>query len=326
VKPKISVVSPVYRAESTVAELVDRLGKALEPICESYEIILVDDGSVDGSWQEIEKVISSNRHVQAYRLSRNFGQHYAITAGLTKARGEWVVVMDCDLQDLPEEIPRLLDLAVSGGFDMVLARRANRQDPFFRRLASRLFYAVFSYFTDTDQDATVANFGVYKDKVVTAILSMGDAVRYFPTMCQWVGFKRGYLDVEHVARSDGGSTYSFRKLVALALSNIVAFSGKPLRLTVSFGLVLSLTSFGTALVYLYRYFSGEIIVMGYASIILSVWFLGGVIISLLGVVGIYVGQTFESVKGRPRYIISESIGSEVQASLPDQLGVLDSLT
>jgi dolichol-phosphate mannosyltransferase len=314
--PVISVVSPVYRAEKTVAVLVERLSKALESIGQDYEIILVDDGSFDNSWGEISAAAQKNSRVKGFRLSRNFGQHYAITAGLSQASGDWVVVMDCDLQDLPEEIPRLYEAAVAGNYDLVLARRAKRRDPLVRRLISRIFYMIFSYLTETEQDASVANFGIYKKKVIGAILSMGDSVRFFPTMSQWVGFSRGYLVVEHSAREDGGSTYTYQKLIALALSNVVAFSSKPLRLTVGLGVLVTFVSSSVGVFYLYRYFSGEIVVLGYMSLILSIWFLGGVIIALIGVVGIYVGQTFDRVKSRPYYVISES----TQEALASHLG------
>jgi polyisoprenyl-phosphate glycosyltransferase len=146
--------------------------------------------------------------------------------------------------------------------------------------------------------------------VIEAILSMGDSVRYFPTMSQWVGFRRGYLDVEHAARTAGKSTYTFSKLLGLAAHNMVAFSNKPLRLTVALGTVISSSSFLMALYYLVKYLRGEIVVLGYTSLILSIWFIGGMVIALVGMVGIYVGYTFERVKGRPTFIVQERLNWE----------------
>ena len=311
-RPKISAVSPVYQAEKTIGELTDRLSSVLSSVADSYEIILVDDGSRDETWSEVVSAASKNPNVRGLRLSRNFGQHYAITAGLARATGDWVVVLDCDLQDAPEEIPALLEAALAGGFDLVFARRKKRKDALVRRLASRLFYRVFSFLTETNLDASVANFGIYKAKVVEAILSMGDSVRYFPTMSQWVGFRQGYLDVTHAARLDGRSTYDYKKLTALALSNMIAFSNRPLRLTVTLGAGISSLSMAVAVGYLVKYLKGDIVVLGYASLILSIWFLGGVTISLIGVVGLYVGQTFERVKNRPLYVVSEATGDNVK--------------
>ncbi len=302
----ISVVSPVYRAESILPELVERLESVLRSMELSYEIILVDDRSPDNSWKVLESIAKTNRQVKAYRLSRNFGQHNTITAGLTLAKGKWVVVMDCDLQDRPEEIPRLYE-KTKDGFEAVLARRANRKDGWMKRKSSSLFYSLFSYLTDTEQDPSVANFGIYHQKVVTAILAMKDQIRYFPTMSQWVGFNRAYLDVQHDVRKEGESTYNWRSLFALAFNNILAFSDKPLKLTVRFGFYISITSLSIGIFYLIQYLLGEIDVLGFASLIISISFFSGMNIMILGIIGLYVGKVFEKVKDRPNFIISESV-------------------
>lgn len=160
--------------------------------------------------------------MKGINLSRNFGQHYAITAGLSQAKGEWVVVMDCDLQDTPEEIKNLYTKAQEG-YDSVFAQRVERKDKFLKRLSSIVFYKVFSFLTDSKQDETVANFGIYHRKVVNAILSMGDSIRYFPIMAQWVGFRKGYLPIKHGARKEGKSSYSLFKLLKLASDNMIGF-------------------------------------------------------------------------------------------------------
>jgi len=306
----ISAVSPDYLGAEMVTELVNRLTLALSVSAVNHEIILVDDGSPDDSWDAIEAEAEKDQRVKGLRLSRNFGQHYAITAGLKCARGDWIVVLDCDLQDRPEEIPSLLAEAVGREYDLVLARRRTRNDSWFRRLSSACFYKVFSFLTDTVQDSAVANFGIYRRKVIDAVLSMGDSIRYFPTMSQWVGFRRGYLDVQHDARAAGHSTYSLAKLLHLALHNVIAFSNKPLKLTVKLGIIISTGSFLIALFFLIQYLRGAIIVLGYTSLILSIWFLGGIIISLIGMVGIYVGYTFEKVKGRPAFIVQQQLNIE----------------
>ncbi|MEM7101931.1 MAG: glycosyltransferase family 2 protein [Bacteroidota bacterium] len=304
--PHISIVSPVYRAEETVDKLVEEIERAVQTIGQSFEIILVEDGSPDNSWSKIEKNCQSNPKVKGIKLSRNFGQHYAITAGLRHAKGDWVVVMDCDLQDRPEEIPNLYEKA-SGGFDLVYARRSDRKDGFMKKLSSRIFYSLFSYLTDTFQDRTIANFGIYRRQVIEAILEMGDYIRYFPTMSQWVGFKKAYMEVDHGKRDHGSSSYTFGKLLDLALNNIIAFSDKPLRLTVKLGFFISLISGIIGLTYLIQYFIGGFDVEGWASLIISLWFLAGIIIFILGIVGIYIGKTFEKVKERPIFIIQEKL-------------------
>lgn len=303
---KISVVSPVYSAEFLVNKLVSRLRKTLSELCDSYEIILVEDGSPDNSWQQIKMLCKDDRKVKGIRLSRNFGQHYAITAGLEKARGEWIVVMDCDLQDRPEEIPALFEKAQEG-YDIVYARRLVRKDGLLKKMASKTFYRLFGYLTDSKQDPSIANFGIYHREVIRSILKMKDHVRYFPTMVQWVGFRSTKLNVDHSKREDGKSSYTWRKLLTLALDNVIAFSDKPLKLTIRLGFVISMISFCIGVFYLYRYLAGEIIVLGFTSLVISIWFLSGLIIFILGILGIYLGKTFDRVKDRPTFIIHEKL-------------------
>ena len=301
--PEISVVIPVYGAPEQISDLCNRLHKSLKKITKDYEIILVFDCSPDNSWERICKECKRDERVKGISLSRNFGQHYAITAGLEYTEGNWVVVMDCDLQDQPEEICKLYQ-KVQEGYDIVYAQREVRRDHFLKRMSSCLFYKVFSYMTDSHQDATIANFGIYSNKVILAILSMRDYVRYFPTMAQWVGFKSTSVVVEHAERSLGTSSYSLSKLLNLAVNNMIVFSDKPLRLTVKAGMSVCVLTILIAFIYLYLYLSGSITVIGYASLILSIWFLSGIIIFLIGIVGIYLGKTFDQTKRRPTYIIN----------------------
>lgn len=306
---KVSIVSPVYRGEKMVNELVRRNVAALNAITDDYEIILVNDASPDESWKAIEQECKKNPKVKGLNLSRNFGQHYAITAGLSYAQGEWIVVMDCDLQDRPEEIPNLYAKAKEG-YDSVLAQRVQRSHGWFKKLGSKCFYKVFSYLTETKQDASVANFGIYNRKVIHAVLSMGDAMRYFPTQIQWVGFKRAYLPIQHDERAEGKSTYNLSRLFRLAFDTIISFSDKPMRLMVKMGLFVTLASFIVGIVFLVRYCLGEIEVLGFTSLIISLWLLGGIIISLIGVVGIYLGKLFEKAKERPTFIVNEKCNIE----------------
>lgn len=304
----LSVVVPVYYGASCMEELCNRVKTAAEPVFKDIELILVNDASPDNSWNEIKRLCASDKRIKGINLSRNFGQHYAITAGLNEARGEWVVVMDCDLQDIPEEIPNLYYAAASGGYDLVMAQRVERQDSWLKRFSSRLFYRIFSFLTDTRQDASVANFGIYHHKVITAILAMRDHIRYFPAMAQWVGFKRQYLPVKH-SQCNRESSYSLIKLMKLAFNSMIAFSDKPLRLVVYLGLFISLSSFGLAVYYFIMHFTGRILVMGFVSIVLSIWLLGGIIIFILGITGIYVGKIFDRVKDRPLFIIADKVNT-----------------
>lgn len=301
---KISVVSPEYKGEKMIHELLTRIQASVSTITDDYEIILVNDGSPDNTWAVIEQEAKADKRVKGLNLSRNFGQHYAITAGLAYASGEWIVVMDCDLQDRPEEIPNLYKKAQEG-YDSVLAQRIQRSHGLFKRLGSKCFYKVFSYLTETQQDASVANFGIYNRKVIDAVLSMGDAMRYFPTQVQWVGFRKAYLPIQHDERAEGKSTYNFSRLFKLAFDTIISFSDKPMRLMVQMGLMVTLASFIVGIIFIVRYCMGLIEVMGFASLIISLWLLGGIIISLIGVVGIYLGKLFEKAKERPTFIVND---------------------
>jgi dolichol-phosphate mannosyltransferase len=303
---RLSIVSPVYRAETILPKLVSRIEAAVTPITSDYEIVLVDDYSPDGSWRVMEQIAKTNKRVKAVKLSRNFGQHYAITAGLDHANGDWIVVMDCDLQDQPEEIAKLYAKALEG-YDVVLARRYERKDTFLKRFFSASFYRTLGYLTGSKMDESVANFGIYSRNAINAVISMRESIRYFPTMIKWVGFPTAKVDVEHDERQDGKSSYNLKRLFNLALDIILAYSDKPIRLVVKLGIYISLSAVFIAVYYLIKYLSGGVLVPGFASLIISVWLLSGIIISTLGVVGLYVGKTFEGVKKRPIYVVEKII-------------------
>lgn len=301
--PYISVVSPVYNGELLLEELVSRLMTNLKNITDDFEIILVEDGGPDNSWDKILEHSKKDARIKGIKLSKNFGQHHAISAGLDASAGEWVVVMDCDLQDRPEEIVRLHEAATRNDFHIVLAQRALRRDPFFKTVFSKLFYSILSFLTGTKHDSSIANFGIYHRKVIEAIKTMHETIRYFPVMINWVGFRTTKIAVDHGERPIGSSSYNFKRLLNLAFDIILANSDKPLRLTIKIGLLISTIAFGFAIHNVIKALQGEIEVLGYASIIISIWLLGGFIIIILGVIGLYVGKTFEGVKNRPNYIV-----------------------
>ena len=306
--PKISIVSPIYKAEHFVEKLVFEIQKAVNTLDVAYEIILVDDRSKDNSWQKMKEQSLKNPFVKSVRLSRNFGQHPAIMAGLSQAKGEWIVVMDCDLQDQPKEIVKLYQKALEG-FEVVQARRKNREDNFLKKLSSKVFSKVYSYFTDTKYDNEIANFGIYHKKVIHSILEISDYIKFFPLFVEFVGYKSTSIIVEHALRDSGTTSYIFSKLVSLAFNTIISFSNKPLKLFVKFGMMISLLSFCVGIYYIYQAMHNEIEVLGYTSIIVSIWFLSGVIITTIGVAGIYIGKIFDQTKNRPVYIIDEIHGN-----------------
>ena len=302
----ISIVSPVYRAEKILPILVSEINLVMERIGEDYEIILVDDRSPDNSWEVMKVLSSQNPKIKSIRLSRNFGQHSAIFAGLTKAKGDWVVVKDCDKQDQPKEIAKLYKKALEG-YDIVLGQRENRKDKFLKKLTSRLFYKVFNYLSGANFDNNVANFGIYHQKTIKSILDMGDYVKFFSLFINWIGFKSVSIPIEHGEREEGKSTYSVGRLFKQAFNVIISFSDKPLRLFINFGLSISILSFVLGIYYLYLSITHKITQPGFSSLILSIWFLSGIIISCIGIVGVYLGKTFDQAKGRPTFIIDEEV-------------------
>lgn len=303
--PLISVVIPVYKAEHSLDELYQRLKAALETISPDFEIVLVEDCGGDNSWQVIERLAAADPRVRGIQFSRNFGQHYGITAGLDHCKGDWVVVMDCDLQDRPEEIPRLYAKAQEG-YDIVLARRGARQDPLLKRTTSWLFYKVFSYLADIEYDGESGNFRIMSRKVVANFRRMREQLRFFGGLVQWMGFPTAGIEVEHDERFEGKSTYTFAKLWKLASETIIAYSDKPLRLAVRVGFVMALFSFCYGAYILGRAFIYGSPIPGWNSLIVSLYFIGGIIISILGIIGIYLGKTFDESKKRPLYIICKS--------------------
>lgn len=303
---KLSIISPIYKGEKMLEELVTRVETAVKSISEDYEIILVNDCSPDDSWSKMKEICAKDKKVKGINLSRNFGQHYAITAGLTESTGEWMVVLDCDLQDRPEEIPNLYKKAQEG-YDTVFAELIERDDTFMKKFTSRAFSYVFSFFTDSPVDKKTNNFGIYHRKVIDAVLSMGDYIKCFPIEVRWVGFKIGYHPVIKDARAEGTSGYTWTKLIAFAFDNIIAFSNKPLKMALRLGFYIVAFSIMLAIYYLIRYFAGGIAVSGFTTLIISLWLIAGIQILLIGVLGIYLGRIFDKVKDRPVFVVKEKV-------------------
>lgn len=308
-RPEISVVIPVYKAEGCLHELYRRLKVALEEISAAFEILLVEDCGGDASWSIICELAQADPRVRGIQFSRNFGQHYGITAGLDCCSGNWVVVMDCDLQDRPEEIPRLYAKAREG-YDVVLARRGSREDNVFRRLTSRLFYSLLNYFAEINYDSEVGNFRIVSRRVVDNLRNMRERMRFFGGLVDWMGFPTASIDVRHAERYAGKSSYTVMKLCHLAIEAIIAHSDKPLRMSIRFGFAMAAVSFVFGSYILFRALIYGTPVLGWPSLMVSLYFLGGIIILILGIIGLYLGKTFDEVKQRPLYVIRQTTFAE----------------
>lgn len=307
--PHLSIVIPVYKAENCLDELYSRLKLSVEEITENFEIILIEDCGGDNSWGKICDLSRQDGRVKGFQFSRNFGQHYGITAGLDFCDGDWVVVMDCDLQDRPEEIARLYKKAQEG-YDIVLARRGTRNDPLAKRFTSWLFYKIFSYLADMQYDGETGNFRIISRKVVESFREMRERLRFFGGLVSWLGYSTASIDVQHDERFAGQTSYTFKKLWKLASETIIAYSDKPLRLAIRFGFIISTLAFLYGSYVVFRALFHGVPIIGWSSMITSIYFLGGIIISILGILGVYLGKTFDETKKRPLYIISKATCDE----------------
>jgi len=307
-KPLISVVSPVYGAEQIVDKLVERVSEEVSQITDSYEIVLVEDCGPDNSWARIVANCQQNPRVKGARLSRNFGQHYALSAGLQLASGQYVVVMDCDLQDNPRYIHDLYAEALKG-HDVVYTHKTQRKHSVFKNITARLFFHLFNWLSDQKRskaDAQTGTFSLLSRKAVNAFNAVKDYHRHYLMVLRWVGLKSTSVEIEHEARYAGKSSYTLRKLINHAINGITSQSDKLLRISVGVGLVYFAVSIVASLYLTVSYF-----VYGYkegwASTIVIILISTGFILMALGITGIYIGKIFEQVKGRPLFIIDQQL-------------------
>ncbi len=302
----LSVVVPVFNEEDTLRELHGRLSGALPPV-EVWEIILVDDGSADGSWPLMRELSAVDPRLRLVRLSRNFGHQAAITAGLEAARGEAVVVIDADLQDPPELIPELV-ARWRDGYDVVYAVRAERtgENP-VRLLAISLFYKLFRRIAGGDIPANVGDFRLVSRRVVDALMAMPERARFLRGMTSWVGFKQTGVEYRRDPRYAGSSKYPPRKLVRLALDGIVSFSTIPIKLVAWLGFALVVFCLVVLSWTLYTRFFTNSAPQGWTSLLVVVLLLGGVQLLSLGIIGQYVARIFDEVKQRPLYLVAETV-------------------
>jgi len=305
---EISVVVAEYRGASMMDELLERIRISLEPLTPDYEIILVNDCSPDDTWECMKRACARDRRVKGLNLSRNFGENYAITAGLRYASGEWVIVMDCDLQNRPEDLPALIAKAKEG-YDIVYARRVEKRFSAWRRFSSKAYHSVFQWLSGIRQDSAVAEFGIYSRKVVDQYNLLPECARSFASLVSTLGFRSTAIDVQHAERGEGGSSYTLGKLLHLASDVIISNSNKPLKIAVGLGTAMVLFSFALIIYSIIEHFSASL-PAGFSSTFISIWFVGGMNIFILGIVGLYVGRIFNQVKGRPLFIVSDTLNLE----------------
>ena len=304
----ISVVIPVYGCRAALTDLYRRLVESVSKITNEFEIILVNDNCPQNSWEVIEELCANDKRVKGIELSRNFGQMRAILAGLDYAVGEWIVVMDCDLQDRPEEIVRLYEKAMEG-YDVVFARRKERRDNPIKVFLANQFYKVYRFATEGNYDGAVCNFSIVKKNVIGNYCRMREQHRGYVMYIRWLGFRQTIIDVEHDARYEGKSSYSLKKRIDMAIELLTSQSDKILKLFVSFGFVMSISAF-LAIIGLIIYHYTAQVAVGWTSLIATNVLIGGIIIVVIGIVGIYVGNIFMQTKDRPLYVIRQMLNED----------------
>jgi dolichol-phosphate mannosyltransferase len=302
---EIAVIVPIYLGGKTVVELCCRLVATLESITDRFSILLIDDGSPDESWSLIVKLGLQDRRIRGIRLSRNFGQHYALTAGIDQARAQWYVVMDGDLQDAPEDIPLLYQKAKEG-FQVVVGVREKEGHGFIKRYSSRLFYASFNLLSGLNLDWSIGNFRVFSERAACGLRGMREQLRFLPASFSFMGFECARVALPHYSRVAGKSAYTLSKLARLAVHTILAHSQMPLRIAAGIGLCVAVLSILAGIAIAIRAYFWAVPVSGWASLIVSIFIVGGIQIFITGLVGIYVGKAFEEAKKRPLYFVSET--------------------
>ncbi|MBC1196395.1 MAG: glycosyltransferase family 2 protein [Microcystis panniformis] len=310
--PKYSLIIPIYNEEETIPELYRRVSDVMDSLDDSVELILINDGSRDRSLNLMRELQERDARVCYISFARNFGHQAAVTAGLNFARGQVIVVLDADLQDPPELIPKMIE-SWQAGYHVVYAQRTKRKkESWFKRLTAYVFYRLLRRLADVDIPADTGDFCLMDRQVVDLLNSMPERNRYIRGLRAWIGFRQTAVKFERDPRFAGEVKYTFKKSLALAINSLVSFSKIPLRLSTYLGLFSALIALLMALLVLYwRLQQPNSPVTGLATILIAVFFLGSVQLISIGILGEYIGRIYEEVKGRPAYTIAEIAGLEI---------------
>ncbi|TRV48297.1 MAG: glycosyltransferase [Microcystis panniformis Mp_MB_F_20051200_S9] len=310
--PKYSLIIPIYNEEETIPELYRRVSDVMDSLDDSVELILINDGSRDRSLKLMRELQERDARVCYISFARNFGHQAAVTAGLNFARGQVIVVLDADLQDPPELIPKMIE-SWQAGYHVVYAQRTKRKkESWFKRLTAYVFYRLLRQLADVDIPADTGDFCLMDRQVVDVLNSMPERNRYIRGLRAWIGFRQTAVKFERDPRFAGEVKYTFKKSLALAINSLVSFSKIPLRISTYLGLFSALIALLMALLVLYwRLQQPDSPVTGLATILIAVFFLGSVQLISIGILGEYVGRIYEEVKGRPAYTIAEIAGLEI---------------
>ncbi|MEW6030362.1 MAG: glycosyltransferase family 2 protein [Chloroflexota bacterium] len=305
-KPIYSIIAPIYDEFENLPELVRRVTEVMDSMHEEWELILVDDGSTDGSTERIRELAKADKRIRPVIFARNFGHQVAITAGWDYARGDAVVIIDADLQDPPEMI---LELAKKWreGYEVVYAARSEREgETWFKKFTAAAFYRLIRWITDVNIPVDTGDFRLMDRKVVDVLKQMRERHRFPRGMSAWVGFKQVGVEYKRAARYAGETKYPFRKMLKLALNAITSFSYFPLQVATFFGFGSAAVAILAIPVVIYLRVTGSQAFFGQATTLIAVLFLGGVQLISLGILGEYIGRLYDEAKGRPLYIVREA--------------------
>ena len=302
----LSVVIPVYNETELIEELIGRTNKVLLEMEISYEILLVDDGSVDDSWSKITSLKARFPNLKSIKFSRNFGHHYAISAGLREVTGDFAVVMDGDLQDRPEVIPKLFQ-KIHEGFDVVFVARENRPESKLYLVLQRIYYFVLNTLSGLEFNSKYANFSIINRKVIDSFNLLSENTRFYGSSILWLGYKKGEVSAQHGTRFAGKPSYTISKRIRLALDVIIAFSDRPLKFAIYLGITQALVSIIFVVNLVSKYFLGSNSESIQEIILASIFLSTGIIVLILGLIGIYIGRIYRETKMRPLFLISERI-------------------
>lgn len=301
---QISVVIPVYNESDLINDLFEAVMKAMTKFTNDFEVICVNDGSKDDTLHKLRQCHQKDKRFKVLNLSRNFGHQSAYTAGLNYAKGEYVAMMDGDLQDPPELIEAMYRCAVENNSDVVYGRRTERHETFFKKLSIKLFHVIFNKLSNINAPANVGNFSVMNRKALEAFLALEEKNRYLPGLRFFIGFKQDYVDYSRDDRTIGEAKMNFSRLLKLALDAIFSFSKLPIKICLYLGVIGIIFTFIGGLVVLYKKATGEAIT-GWTSILVSLYFLGSVQLLFMGIIGEYVHRIFVETQNRPVYIVKD---------------------
>ncbi|MBK8397934.1 MAG: glycosyltransferase family 2 protein [Leptospiraceae bacterium] len=302
----ISICIPVYKTKDIIPALIEKIEREISKVADDYEILFIDDGSPDGAWNSLLDYSKKNNRIKGIHFSRNFGQHYAITAGIAHAKGDYIIVMDCDLQHDPKYISSLYTEALKGN-DIVYTYTRKRKHSFIKNLFAKIFTLIFNLFTDSiESHYNVGSFSLITRQVAQEYLRIKDKHRHYLLILRWLGFRKTYIEIEHKERYSGRSSYTLKKLIHHAIDGITSQSVKLLKYSILIGMVYFILSIvGSVYLVINAFLYGYM--QGWASLVVLLLLSTGLILMAIGISSIYIGNIFDQVKNRPLYIIAEKV-------------------